>query len=445
MSEQTENPRSLAVTALERIQNGAYSNLQLDQMLEKHHLSARDRGLLTTIVYGTIQHKMTLDYYLAPFIKRPQKVQPWVHALLQTAVYQIVYLDRVPKRAVFNETINIAKFRGHEGVRRFVTGVLHAIDRQGLPDVDQIKDRDERLAVTFSVPVWLIQEMTTQFGPEKCESILEVINQPANQSVRANLAVTDVNRVKTALEAEGYEVTASEVAADALLVHGKPANMSDLFSEGFMTIQDESAMLPAEALDIQGQLQILDACAAPGGKTTQMAAMIDGGQVTALDLHPAKVKLIKANAKRLHVNDRVTAMALDARKVDEKFADESFDRILVDAPCSGFGLVRRKPEIRYEKTLQDSENLSQIQRTILDRVAPKLKKNGIMVYSTCTILEQENEAVVTDFLTSHPDFESVRVETAHHLKADRQTDSLTIYPDDFGSDGFFVSAFRRRS
>ncbi|HAT53939.1 MAG TPA: 16S rRNA (cytosine(967)-C(5))-methyltransferase RsmB, partial [Lactobacillus sp.] len=211
-------------------------------------------------------------------------------------------------------------------------------------------------------------------------------------------------------------------------------------------IQDESAMLPVEALAPQPADHVLDACAAPGGKTTQIAAHLDanqGGLVTALDLHAHKVSLIETNAKRLHVADRVHAQQLDARKAAEQFGPETFDRILVDAPCSGLGLLRRKPEIRYAKTLADSQQLQKIQLSILDAVAPTLKKNGILVYSTCTILKQENDDVATAFIKQHPDFDLVRVATTRDLKPKRSTAWLTIYPDDYGSDGFFVCAFKK--
>lgn len=440
-------PRALAVEALTRVANGAYSNLQLEQTLESHQLSDVDRRFVTNLVYGTIQHQLTLEYYLAQFIKPNQKVLPWVKMTLMVALYQELYLDRVPKRAIFNEAIQLAKDRGHEGIRRFVTGVLHAIDRQGLPDLAQIKDPTQRLSLTYSVPEWLVTAIQAQVGEDKALKILETINQPAAQSVRVNTAVATVEEVQQSLTDQGYTVTPSQVAANAFRLDDKAANQSNVFETGELTIQDESAMLPVEALQVRPGDQVLDACAAPGGKTTQIAALLDahsGGKVTALDLHPKKVNLIEANAERLHVADRVDAVALDARKIDDKFPKKQFDRILVDAPCSGLGLIRRKPEIRYEKTAQDIQQLQKVQLGILDVVSHKLKPNGILVYSTCTILDTENSDVAAKFLADHPDFESMRVATTLKVKDDRTTDTLNIYPDDFDSDGFFVSAFRKK-
>ncbi|ANZ63817.1 16S rRNA (cytosine(967)-C(5))-methyltransferase [Secundilactobacillus paracollinoides] len=440
------NPRSLAVTALMRIQKGAYSNLQLNQMLDDTHLDPRDASLLTTIVYGVIQHQLTIDYQLKPFIQKPNKLQPWVKVLLETAIYQWQYLERVPKRAIFNETIDIAKKRGHEGIRRFVTGVLHQMDRSGLPDPSEITDQTQRWVTQYSVPEWLITSLLDQRGAEKTEAILKVINQPANQSVRVNRTRLTVAQATEQLQADGYDVTASAVSENGLVLNGKPANHAELFKQGDITIQDESAMLPAESMHVKANQEILDACAAPGGKTVQLAESVDesaGGQVTALDIHQHKVRLITQNAKRMGVSDRVDAVTLDARKVDDMFADGLFDQILVDAPCSGIGLVRRKPEIRYEKQLRDSEALAKVQLAILNAVATKVTINGIITYSTCTILNQENRDVVAAFLAAHPDFVSQRVHTAHDLKADRETDYLEIYPDDYGSDGFFISQFKR--
>lgn len=447
MSE-NETARSLAVDALTRVAGGAYSNLQLEKIIDRSSLNDADRRLLTNLVYGTIQHQLTLEYYLDAFVKPNQKLQPWVKMTLLVALYQMLYLDRVPNWAIFDEAIQLAKERGHEGIRRFVTGVLHAVDREGVPDVSQIADPTERLSVTYSMPQWLVTTLQQPLGEAKTESILKTINQPAAQSVRVNTAVTTVDAAIQALEAVGYTVDVSTVSGDGLRVDGHPANHSELFENGQLTIQDESAMLPVEALQVQPGDQVLDACAAPGGKTTQIAAALDpqaGGQVTALDLHAKKVKLIAQNAARLRVADRVNAMALDARKVDDEFADDTFDKILVDAPCSGIGLVRRKPEIRYDKTPEDSQHLQKIQLAILDAVSKKLKPQGLLVYSTCTILDTENADVVASFLQTHPNFEAVRVTTTRNVKADRTTDTLSIYPDDFDTDGFFVSALRRKA
>ncbi len=443
-----KNPRALAVRALEKIQNGAYSNLQLNQIIKQSQLEERDIHLMTTMTYGVIQHRLTLEYWLHPFVADWKKLDAWVKELLYISLFQMEYLDKVPNHAIFDEAIAIAKRRGHDGTRKFVTGVLHAIDRQGVRAIDDITDPVQRLSIAASLPVWLIEELTAELGVEKATAIAGAINEAPAQSARVNLAVTTVAAATTALEAEGFTVTPSKVVPEALLLHGGHVASSQAFQDGLVTLQDESAMLMAPSLQIEPGNHVLDAAAAPGGKTTQIATYLDatvGGRVEALDIHDHKIQLINQNAERLHVADRISARNLDARQVDEAFADEFFDRILVDAPCSGFGLLRRTPEIRYDKTMADSLSLQKIQLDILDSVADKLKVGGRLVYGTCTILSAENEDVVHQFVTTHPEFELVPTETAYELNALDEEGMLHMYPDDYDSDGFFIATLVKKA
>lgn len=444
MKIQTNNPRVLAVQTLARVKDGAYSNLQLNQVIKKHDLSDADRRLLTTLVYGVIQHRLTLAYWLEPFVAN-KKLDDWVRELLYTALLQMQYLDKIPQHAVFNESIEVAKILGHVGIRKFVTGILHDISRRGLRDISAIEDNIEALSVKFSLPIWLIKTLIEQNGLTETQSMLATINDVPRQSVRVNTVLSSVDDVTLSLENEGFSVKKSEVARDALVISGGYVAGTKAYQSGWITIQDESAMLPVESLQLNQHVKtILDAAAAPGGKTTQMAQMISSeASITALDIHQHKVKLIQDNAKRLGVGDRVETLSLDARDVPSHFAHQQFDRILVDAPCSGLGLLRRKPEIRYDKTLADVNHLAELQLEILSAVSQNLAKNGIMVYSTCTILQQENDNVVNLFLKEHPDFELVRTQTAHKLKADREEMTLQIYPHDYHTDGFFVATFQK--
>ncbi|MBU7455149.1 16S rRNA (cytosine(967)-C(5))-methyltransferase RsmB [Leuconostoc fallax] len=444
MKIQTNNPRVLAVQTLARVKDGAYSNLQLNQVIKKHDLSDADRRLLTTLVYGVIQHRLTLAYWLEPFVAN-KKLDDWVRELLYTALFQMQYLDKIPQHAVFNESIEVAKILGHVGIRKFVTGILHDISRKGLRDISAIEDNIEALSVKFSLPIWLIKTLIEQNGLTETQSMLATINDVPRQSVRVNTVLSSVDDVTLSLENEGFSVKKSEVARDALVISGGYVAGTKAYQSGWITIQDESAMLPVESLQLNQHVKtILDAAAAPGGKTTQMAQMISSeASITALDIHQHKVKLIQDNAKRLGVGDRVEALSLDARDVPSHFAHQQFDRILVDAPCSGLGLLRRKPEIRYDKTLADVNHLAELQLEILSAVSQNLAKNGIIVYSTCTILQQENDNVVNLFLKEHPDFELVRTQTAHNLKADREEMTLQIYPHDYHTDGFFVATFQK--
>lgn len=437
--------RYLAVEALEKVlASGAYSNLQLNRMINHRQLSNQDSRLLTNIVYGVIQHKLTLEYWLAPFVTG-KKLTPWVNTLLLTALYQRQYLDKIPDWAILNESIEIAKVRGHVGIRKFVTAILHQILRNKLGDFSEISDSDQRLSVEASVPLWLVQTLIEQYGRDTATNVINSLNHPANQSVRVNSHLTNTSDMLTELTEAGLTVHRSKVTPNALVVEkGMLANLPQ-FKDGQITLQDESAMLAVESMELQPTFKVLDACAAPGGKTAQIASYLDPeyGNVTALDIHAHKIKLIEQNARRMHVIDQVATKLLDARKVDEQYDDDSFDAILVDAPCSGLGLMRRKPEIRYEKKLADSLSLQKIQLSILDSVAQKVKKGGIITYSTCTILQQENDDVVAQFLAAHTDFSLLTTKTNYDLKQDRTSKTLTILPNDYNSDGFFVSNLKR--
>lgn len=438
------NPRNLALTTLDQVtQRGSYSNLQLNQVLSSHQLKSVDAKLVTNLVYGVLQHKLTLEYWLAPFIHR--QTANWVKMLLLMSLYQYRYLDRIPVWAVTNEAIEIAKARGNVGSRKFVTGVLHAFLRQGPRDFSQIKDPLHRLSIQSSVPQWLVNELINQYGWHTAEKVLMSINEPAHLSIRVNTARGSVEDVQAQLAKDNIQTHRSQVSADGLIVEKGQLFQSAAFQRGLVTAQDESAMLAVESMHLSTGDRVLDACAAPGGKTSQIAAQLDPkkGRVDALDIHAHKVQLIKQNMQRLGVADRVVAHQLDARRVDDLFLDEEFDKILVDAPCSGIGLLRRKPEIRYDKSSADSKALHQIQLSILNAVAPKLKKGGIITYSTCTILPEENELTVRAFLKQHPKFRLLKTQTARAIKDDRSQNTLTILPSDFGSDGFFIGTLQR--
>lgn len=440
------NARALAVRTLEKVQNGAYSNLQLNAIIKKSELDGRDVAFMTNMVYGVIQHRLTLTYWLKDFVAKPEKLDPWVRELLLISMFQMVYMDKVPKHAIFDEAIELAKRRGHAGLRKFVTGVLHAIDRKGLSDFSELTDLKERLSVQYSMPEWLVESFLNDYGQERTEALLTSVNEAPKQSARVNTVMNTVDEAIETLTAEGFEVERSAVSPVGLLLTGGHVASSDAFANGLVTLQDESAMLMAPVLTIEPNMQVLDAAAAPGGKTTQIATYLDpeqGGKVTALDIHEHKVALIDDNAARLAVAKQVDARLLDARKVDEVFEDGSFDRILVDAPCSGFGLLRRKPEIRYDKSIDDSKNLQRIQLAILDAVSRKVKVGGDVVYGTCTILAIENTDVVNAFLADHDNFEVVPTMLENDLDVRTADGSVQILPDDFGSDGFFIATLRR--
>ncbi|KRN34285.1 16S rRNA m(5)C 967 methyltransferase [Liquorilactobacillus mali] len=431
----------MAVEILTKItKNGAYSNLALNQVLKKDQLSRVDANLLTIIVYGVLQNLLLLEFWLEPFVKG-KKVDDWVKQLLLMSLYQLKFLDKIPDHAVLNEAIKIAKSKGHDGTRKFVTGVLHAILRKGVHDAASIEDESERLSIGYSVPVWIVEELKKQVGYDKTVAILNSLNKAPKQAIRVNESKTSIEDIKTELTREGFKVENSQVAAGSLIVEKGHVSSTHLFEEGKIMLQDESASLVVEAMNLNGDEQVLDACAAPGGKTMQIADYLRTGTVTALDIHKHKVKLIKENAKKCGFEEKVNSIQLDARKLNEHFKPKSFNQILVDAPCSGIGLMRRKPEVRYEKSMQDSLNLHRVQVGILDKVADYVEINGYLTYSTCTILETENTSVIKEFLEMHHEFEQVEIKT--RLNFPNTKKSLTIYPDDYESDGFFITRLKR--
>ncbi|MEY8441223.1 16S rRNA (cytosine(967)-C(5))-methyltransferase RsmB [Lactobacillaceae bacterium 24-114] len=442
-----QNARGLAFTSLERIdRTKAYSNLQVDQSIQHSQLSPADRRLMTNIVYGTLQHQITLDYWLDQ-LTRGKKMDSWVRILLLSAFYQYHYLDRVPDWAITDETIEIAKHRGNPGVRKFVTGVLHAALRKGFPDLSGIEPLEKRLSIQASLPEWLVKLLINEYGQEETRKIFASINEPAHLSIRVNTKKTSLEEVEEKLAAVGVETARSQIVPNGLVINKGNVIDSPLLADGLITVQDESAMLAVDSMDIQPGFKVLDACAAPGGKTVQIAEKLsaeEDGKVVALDIHKHKVKLIQKNAKRMGVDDVVHACQLDARKVDEAFDDEEFDRVLVDAPCSGIGLLRRKPEIRYTKSPEDILQLHKIQLAILNAVAPKVKKGGIITFSTCTIMQEENQQTVHQFLQGHPDFVLEVTKMSRAVKGDRESATLTILPSDYDSDGFFISSLKRK-
>lgn len=440
--------RFAAMNALVKVANRqAYSNLLINQILNESQLSEKDGRLMTEIVYGTISRRLTLEYGLAPFIAKAKKVEPWVYQLLLLSLYQLEYLDRVPEHAIVDEAVEIAKARGNIGASRFVNGVLRTIQREGVPQIEAIKDPVERLSVEISMPRWLVEQFIEEIGMEETRALGQSLFTPSKVSARVNTELTTREAALTELLEEGLEIEESQLSPVGVV--GKKGFLAGswLFKEGKLTIQDETSMLVAPSLQIEPHHQVLDACAAPGGKTTHIANDLDalqGGKVTALDIHEHKVKLIMDNGERLQVSEKIEPMVLDARRVSEHFADQTFDRILADVPCSGLGLLRRKPDIKYSKKAEDFASLPKIQLEILSNLAPKLKSSGIMVYSTCTVSKKENQQVIEAFLASHPDFEAIDVKGATDLQGEGVIPNVTIYPHQYQTDGFFICCLRRK-
>ena len=436
-----KSARAVALATLIRVfRDGSYSNISFNNSLQETKLSQADQNLATRIVYGTIQEKIYLEYQFQGLLKTELK-EDYLLPLLLMSAYQILFMNSIPDRAVLNEANNLAKEFGrkHSAGFKIVNGILRSFLRRGkiLPDAE---DKVLFLSVKESTPQWLVQYLINNWGENKAASILSSINKPAKNTVRIS-GLADFNLVKEELTKLGFSPAKSQIAEDELvLTHGGVFKTS-LFKEGKLTIQDEAASLAVSAFTFTGNEEVLDACSAPGGKTIQIAEKLKQGHVTALDIHKNKLGLVKQNGKRMNVASRINVKTMDARKADQTFKKGQFDKILVDAPCSGLGLIRRKPEIRYTKTLHDLSKLREIQLDILDHVSTLLSRDGELVYSTCTITREEDEDVVKAFLKSHTQFK-LQPFTAGKLEATKGM--LKILPDSYGSDGFFIAKFKMR-
>ncbi len=436
VNKKEERARGVALKVLQEVfEKGAYSNIALNKELQSSQLSQADKSLVTELVYGTVARKITLEWYLAHEIKDRDQLDSWVYHLLMLSLYQILYLDKIPNHAIVNEAVNLAK-RGR-GAEKFVNAILRAFLNKPLPDIAAIKRKNKRLSVQYSAPVWLVATLIEEYGQERAEAILASLFIRNKASVR----VTDLSKVDELAQALSAEK--SDLSPVGLVKASGHFAGSQAFKEGLITIQDETSQLVAPTLQLEGWEEVLDACAAPGGKTCHIASYLTSGQVTALDLYDHKLTLIEENAHRLGLANRVKTQKLDAVQVAETFGPDRFDKILVDAPCSGIGLMRRKPDIKYNKESADFDQLQEIQLAILDSVCQSLKKGGIITYSTCTIVRKENQDVIAKFLDRHPNFEPVAL--THECSDIVQNGCIVITPEQYLTDGFFISQVRRKS
>lgn len=445
----TTKLRNLILELLVRIEKDhGFSHLLINQEIKKNELNPKDEALLTQIVYGTLERKMTLDYYLSKYVDPNKKIDDWVRMLLRMSVYQMVYLDKIPDHAVIHEAVEIAKKKGHRGIQGFVNGVLRNIQRNGVRDLAEIKDPLKRLSVETSHPKWLVNRWIQQYGFQTAEAICRANLKEKLMSVRIQPLKISREEAMAELEQEGFTVKPSLFSKQGIQIEKGNVLSSKLFTEGKLTIQDESSMLVAEMLKPEPGMDVLDSCSAPGGKATHIAEkMLNEGIVYAHDLHKKKVKLIEEKQRTLGLSI-IHATAHDARKLKEKYAEASFDRILVDAPCSGLGVINSKPEIKYEKSEQDIERLHIIQLDILNHVADLLKDDGLFVYSTCTIEKMENEQVVKSFLKENPAF-TVDGDFFKELPEELQSSigiteyGFQLFPQSFGTDGFFLTRLKK--
>ena len=436
-----ENPRKTAVKLLCRIEEGnAYSNLLLDEHFKKSRMDARDKSFCTALFYGTLERRLTLDLIIEKYIlRRKDKLSVEVRNILRTAIFQLLYMDSVPDSAAVNEAVKLASKNRNPAVKGFVNGLLRAFirDEKRIPEPEGL---EERLSVAYSCPIPLVKKWTAELGEKNTASLLaDSLGRPP-VTVRVNTTKISPEELAQRLSSEGFSVKMNAHVHEALEISGGAVEGSTSYAEGLMHVQDVSCMLCCEALDVRSGMRVLDMCAAPGGKTFTLAEMMNGeGELLAFDLHKNRVKLITDGAKRLGLGN-VRAEVNDAKVFCGDIPPA--DRVLCDVPCSGLGVIRRKPEIKY-KSLTDFERLPAVQGEILDVSSRYVRPGGTLVYSTCTVSEAENSAVVTDFLRSHTDFELVPLwERDGRFSGEKM---LTVLPSYFGSDGFFIAKMQRKA
>ena len=433
---------------LEITRDGEYAHIALRNTLSKYqYLEKRERAFITRVVEGTLEHMMEIDYIINQFSKvKVNKMKPVIRTILRSAVYQILYMDSVPNSAVCNEAVKLAAKKGFVNLKGFVNGVLRNIDRN-VNDIQYPKQDNmvEYLSIKYSMPTWILEKWKKSYDWETIERILQGFLQEKGTIIRCNLNRISKEDLKKKLEAEGVTVTQHPYLDYALEISGYDY-LGDLesFEDGDFQVQDLSSMLVAEIAAPKEGDYVIDVCAAPGGKSLHIADKLHGtGHVEARDLTDYKVDLIWDNIERSQMKN-VEAVRHDALVYDED-SKEKADIVIADLPCSGLGVIGKKSDIKYKMTEETQRDLAKLQKNILQIVHRYVKPGGTLVYSTCTINEEENMENVRWFLQQNPEFESVPVEPVlcEELKKSVKEGCLQLLPGIHESDGFFIAAFRK--
>ncbi|NLU44145.1 MAG: 16S rRNA (cytosine(967)-C(5))-methyltransferase RsmB [Acholeplasmataceae bacterium] len=445
MQSKTDNARLLALTVINSVfTDGAYANLALNKALNNTILTDIDRRFVTELVYGTIKAKGTIDWFINQAITRPlHKVSPMILNILREGVYQIYFLERIPVSAACNEAVNLAKKFGHPGTVKFVNGVLRSIVRNKERLVFPTMEENEPLhiALTYNHPEWLVQRWRYRFGTEETIALCKYDNENPALSLRVNTLLITREELKKRLEAEGVEVRLSNWCKEGL-VCGKIPSFAAIMSKfgQYIYIQDESSMLVAGILAPEPGNLVIDVCSAPGGKTTHLAQLMKNtGKVIATDIYAHKLNLVVENAERLALRN-IETREQDASIVVGEWR-EAANCVLVDAPCSGLGVLSRRAEARWTKTEKDLNFFPPLQKKILASASSYVKPGGRLVYSTCTLEANENGRVIEDFLSKHTEF--TRLNFKHPLTGETISE-LQLLPQKDGIDGFYICLLGRK-
>lgn len=448
--ETTIDPRRLAFDILERVQGGGYADRTLDAALQRYpQLDPRDRGLCTELVYGVLRQQGRLDYALGRFSKQPlNKLENRVLLLLRLGAYQLLCLDRVPDSAAVDTTVKLTRQLKLERATGFINGILRALGRgrEHLSWPDAGREPLLHLQHALSLPAWLAERWLRELGAEEARQLAAALLEPAPFSVRVNTLKIDRERFLAALVAAGHRGEPTRFAPEGVILRERSLAPLPGDIEGWYQVQDEASMLVAHLLAPQPGEHLLDVCAAPGGKTTHLAALTGNrATITALDLHPQRLRLVEQGAARLGCSG-ITARSWDMTLFPPFLPPQSCDGVLVDAPCSGLGVLRRNPEARWRLQPADVVVLAERQAMILTQAAALVKPGGRLVYAVCTLTPEETDRQVADFLARHPDFRRQSLadtvpDNWRELLDDQGC--LRSWPHRFGLDGFFAARLIR--
>jgi 16S rRNA (cytosine967-C5)-methyltransferase len=438
-----QNPRQLAFIALKDIyRQGAYTDIALDRVLRTATLNNADRGLLTELVYGCVRRSRSLDALIDQLGKKKAHQQPpELRTILQIGLYQLRYQQRIPASAAVNTTVELAKENGFKGLTGVVNGMLRQYTRLAESTTELLQLPQEpiqRLGILHSFPDWIIQMWVEQLGIEETEQLGQWLNQPPTIDLRINPRQTSIEEVEAAMTTAGVEVQRVPHLPQALRIIGGAGAIGQLpgFDQGWWTVQDSSAQLVSHLLDPQIGDVVIDACAAPGGKTTHIAELMqDQGQIFACDKTASRLKKLKQNAQRLQLKS-IQIYTGDSRSYPQ--FTNSANCVLLDAPCSGLGTLHRHPDIRWRSTPENITELATLQSELLEQAATWVKPGGTLVYATCTLHPQENEKVIQSFLMHHSCWQ-IEPPLNSPLAALATSEGwIKVWPHRYQMDGFFM-------
>ena len=430
-----KSARQTAFEILNKIQrDNSYSNLALDHALDKADTDNKDKKFVSALVYGVTERRITLDYNLSLYLSQPiKKLKPEVLTALRLGAYQILFMDKIPVSAAVNESVKLAKKNGAAFASGLVNAVLRKIISNGLKT-------DGSMSVNYSAPEWLCDMWCKSYGRENAEKLLEASFGAVDTVLRVNTEKIDADNLINLLSEEGFDCeTGGNVENSAVVKSGGAVHKTEAYKNGLFHVQDAASQLCCKALGVQENETVIDICAAPGGKSFTLAEnMKNTGRIISCDIYEHRLKLISDGAERLGLTN-IETVRNDGNVFNPDFP--LADKILCDVPCSGLGVIRKKPEIRFKKS-EEVDKLQDLQYSIMCISSRYLKIGGVMVYSTCSLNPNENEKIVEKFLTEHDNFEGVRV-LSDISRYGVDTDYLTLMPHIHGCDGFFISAVRR--